>query len=51
MQETGKNFEEILIQAPAIWKQGITEDGLFFFDMDYIQGITLAEYIPYHGNR
>ena len=38
-------FRGDLIQAPAIWKQGITEDGLFFFDMDYIQGITLAEYI------
>lgn len=31
------------IKAPAIYNSGINEDGLFFFDMEYIQGITLAE--------
>ena len=24
---------------------GYTDDGLFFFDMEYVQGVTLAEYI------
>lgn len=38
-------FRGNLIQAPAIRKQGYTDNGLFFFDMDYIQGITLSEYI------
>lgn len=33
------------IQAPAVLKCGYTNEGLYFFDMEYIQGITLAEYI------
>ena len=24
---------------------GYTDDGLYFFDMEYVQGVTLAEYI------
>lgn len=33
------------IKAPVVYNSGINEDGLFFFDMEYIQGITLAEKI------
>ena len=33
------------IKAPTVYNSGINEDGLFFFDMEYIQGITLAEKI------
>lgn len=33
------------IKAPMVYNSGINEDGLFFFDMEYIQGITLAEKI------
>lgn len=33
------------IKAPAVYNKGMNEDGLFFFDMEYIQGITLAEKI------
>ena len=33
------------IRAPKVLAQGYTADGLFFFDMEYIQGVTLAEYI------
>ncbi len=33
------------IKTPAVLRKGYTENGLFFFDMEYIQGITLAEYI------
>lgn len=34
-----------IIKAPKVYNQGYTEDGLYFFDMEYIQGITLSEYI------
>lgn len=33
------------IKAPKVFNQGYTEDGLYFFDMEYIQGVTLAEYV------
>lgn len=33
------------IKVPKVYKQGFTEEGLFYFDMEYIQGMTLAEYI------
>lgn len=33
------------IKAPKVFRSGMTEEDLFFFDMEYIQGITLAEYI------
>lgn len=33
------------IRAPKVLNQGYTEEGLYFFDMEYIQGVTLAEYI------
>ena len=33
------------IRAPKVLNRGYNEDGLFFFDMEYIQGVTLAEYI------
>lgn len=40
-----KEFKESRIKAPKIITTGYTEDGLFYFDMEYIQGITLAEYM------
>ena len=33
------------IRTPKVLNQGYTEEGLYFFDMEYIQGVTLAEYI------
>lgn len=33
------------INAPKVLNSGYTKDGLYYFDMEYIQGITLAEYI------
>ena len=33
------------IKAPKIILTGYTEKNLFYFDMEYIQGITMAEYI------
>lgn len=38
-------FKAGSIKAPAVYNSGINEDGLFYFDMEYISGITLAEYI------
>lgn len=33
------------IRVPKILNSGYTSAGLFYFDMEYIQGITMAEYI------
>ncbi|MCC8145801.1 MAG: phosphotransferase [Bacteroidales bacterium] len=38
-------FSNELIRAPKVYNSGYGKDGLFFFDMEYIHGITLAEYI------
>ena len=38
-------FSSAPIKAPKVLNSGYTEDGLYYFDMEYIQGITLAEYI------
>ena len=38
-------FRGNLVKAPQVYEQGYIENGLFYFDMEYIQGITLAEYI------
>lgn len=39
------NFQSDSIRAPRIYGSGITADGLYYFDMEYIQGVTLAEYM------
>lgn len=38
-------FSSSYIKTPEVYTQGYNEEGLFYFDMEYIQGITLAEYI------
>ncbi len=38
-------FDGGKIKAPKVYNTGTTEEGLFFFDMEYVQGITLAERI------
>lgn len=43
--EKQATFKSRFIKAPTVYKQGYTEEGLFYFDMEYIQGMTLAEYI------
>lgn len=40
-----RSFVSDTIKVPEIYSTGFTEDGLFYFDMEYIQGITMAEYI------
>lgn len=40
-----QNFENEYIKTPKILNQGYNEDGLFYFDMEFIQGITLSKYI------
>lgn len=40
-----KDFKSDSIKAPKVYNTGTTEDGLFYFDMEYVQGITLAEYM------
>lgn len=43
--EKQASFNGEPVKAPAVLNQGYTEEGLYFFDMEYVQGITLAEYI------
>ena len=43
--EKQASFKGEPVKAPVVLNQGYTEEGLYFFDMEYIQGITLAEYI------
>lgn len=38
-------FDSSFIKAPIVYNQGYTNEGLFYFDMEYIQGMTLAEHI------
>jgi len=40
-----KKFSNDDVKAPAVLATGYTEEALFYFDMEYIQGITLAEYM------
>jgi len=39
------SFSSGKIKAPVVYGSGINEEGLFYFDMEYVQGMTLAEYI------
>ena len=43
--EKQKTFVNGTIMVPDVLVSGYTESGLFYFDMEYIQGITLAEYM------
>ena len=40
-----KSFVSDRIKAPTVYDTGYTEDGIFYFDMEYVQGITLAQYM------
>lgn len=35
------------IRTPRVIREGLLEDGLFYFDMEYVRGITLAEYMKH----
>ena len=43
--EKQKKYKCNSIKAPEVLDTGMTENGLFYFDMEYIQGITLSEYM------
>jgi tRNA A-37 threonylcarbamoyl transferase component Bud32 len=40
-----KEFRSNTVIAPKVLKSGIDKQNLFYFDMEYIQGVTLSEYI------
>lgn len=39
------SFKSNVVKAPSVFSTGYTQDGLYYFDMEYIQGITMAEYM------
>lgn len=41
--EKQKDFKNQGVRAPEVFDVGMKEDGLAYFDMEYIQGITLAK--------
>lgn len=43
--EKQASFNGGQIKTPTIYNSGLSEEGLFYFDMEYVQGMTLAEYI------
>lgn len=43
--EKQANFINNNIKAPRVYRQNTDKDGLFYFDMEYIPGITLSKYI------
>lgn len=43
--EKQKNYKNKTIKTPKVYEIGYNEEGLLYFDMEYIQGITLAEYM------
>lgn len=44
-KEKQENFRKGLIKVPEVLREGYLSNGLYYFDMEYIHGITLAEYI------
>lgn len=43
--EKQASFNGGKIKAPTVYNSGLSEEGLFYFDMEYVQGMTLAEYV------
>lgn len=43
--EKQASFSGDPIKTPKVLNTGYTDEGLYYFDMEYIQGVTLAEYI------
>ena len=43
--EKQASFKGGKIKTPTVYNRGLNEEGLFYFDMEYIQGMTLAEHI------
>lgn len=40
-----QNFKSKTLKTPQVLNHGIDKNGLFFFDMEYINGTSLAEYM------
>lgn len=40
-----KEFSGRNLKTPAVLAEGLDESGCYYFDMEYVQGVTLAEYI------
>lgn len=43
--EKQENYSSPNIKVPKVLNSGVNENGLFYFDMEYVQGITMSEYI------
>lgn len=42
-----ESFKSNKIRVPEVLAKGYTDEGLFYFDMEYIQGITMAKYMNF----
>lgn len=38
-------FRGKFLKSPSVFGSGYMDNGLFYFDMEYIQGMTMAKYI------
>lgn len=43
--EKQMGFEGEIIKTPKVYESGVDKEGRFYFDMEYIQGITLAKHM------
>ena len=44
-KEKQESFHDGLIKVPQVLRDGYLSNGRYYFDMEYVHGITLAEYI------
>ena len=44
-KEKQENFRDGIIKVPKVLRDGYLSTGLYYFDMEYIHGITMAEYL------
>ncbi len=43
--EKQKEFSSLHIKTPSVLAEGVDISGNYYFDMEYVQGVTLAEYM------
>ena len=44
-----QSFSSSFIKRPDVYQHGVTSEGLFYFDMEYIKGVSFFEYVQKHN--